>query len=143
MNYSGYRVQIKVLLAFFFLQSGNIDCPSFFVSTYCFLLSMWIACPKTPSAASMSGSGKVGCAWMVRLRSSAVAPASIAKTASAMREDTSGPTICTPSTKLVSFSATIWTKPSASETDRALPFAWNGKRLAIVSYPLCLCLALR
>ncbi len=94
-----------------------------------FLFNMCIACSVIPSAASIKGSAKVGWAWIIKLRSSAVAPDSIAITASEISDDTSGPTFCTPKTLLESFSAITCTNPSALEIDKALPFAWNENRL--------------
>ena len=87
---------------------------------------MWIGRPATASAASLTASGKVGCAWQVRAMSSAEAPNSTARVSSAISVPASGPRMCTPSTRSVLASARILTKPSVSPVVRARLLAWKG-----------------
>src|SRR2546426_4120827 len=56
----------------------------------------WIARPRAASALAMIASGNVGCGWIVRARSSTVAPISIAMASSVMMSLPSGPTTTPP-----------------------------------------------
>ena len=62
---------------------------------------MWIASPSAAAAASIIASDSVGCAWIVRRRSSTTAPISIASVASAIRSPAPLPTMWTPSSSPV------------------------------------------
>src|SRR5262249_15723677 len=81
----------------------------------------------TPSAASRTASGNVGCAWTVRAMSSALAPYSIASTASATKSEARAPRMWIPRMRSLAASAMILTPPSVSSRQRARALAWNGK----------------
>ena len=55
-----------------------------------------MAIPYTLFDASSMASAKVGCAWMVHIKSSTVASSSMAATASAINSVACGPMMCTP-----------------------------------------------
>src|SRR5215813_13840756 len=87
---------------------------------------IWIARLATASAASLTASGSVGCAWQVRAISSAAAPNSMATAASAIMLPASGHRIWTPSTRSLLASASILTKPSVSRLTLARGLAEKG-----------------
>src|SRR5512132_2737662 len=82
-----------------------------------------IARLSAASAASWRASDKVGCAWIVRCRSSLLAEYSIASTASAMSSPASGPMMCTPRISSSSCAAMSFTKPAVDSIARARPLA--------------------
>src|SRR5207237_532346 len=71
----------------------------------------------------MRPSESVGWAWMVRARSSAVTAVSTASEASAISSPAPGPTMPTPSTRLVAASTTSFVRPSLRPMLAARPEA--------------------
>src|SRR3990172_2676604 len=106
-----------------------------------FRFTTWIARPSAASAASMIASGSVGCGWIVRAMSCTLAPISIASAISLMRSLASGPTIWTPSRRVVFASMTTFTKPSVSPAANARPIAANGTFPTRTSKPFCVAAA--
>ena len=74
----------------------------------------------------MTVSDNVGWAWIVCAISSAVSPASVASTPSAINSPAFIPTIPTPSIRSVSFSTISFVNPSVLPSVRALPLAAHG-----------------
>src|SRR5262249_28243349 len=79
-----------------------------------------IATPYTLFMASSMASASVGCAWMVNIRSSAVASSSMAATASEISSVADGPMMCTPRISPYCASDTTLMKPSCEPTMEAL-----------------------
>lgn len=76
-----------------------------------------------------------GCAWHVLATSSALAPYSIARTASLINSPATEPIICTPNNLSVFLSANTLTKPSVSRFVFALEFAKCGNFPTLYSTP--------
>ena len=96
---------------------------------------MCSARPPTASAASLTASFRLGCAWQIRATSSLLASNSIAVASSAMIVPASGPMMCAPRIRSVRVSARIFTNPSVAPIARARPFAANGNRPTAYSTP--------
>src|SRR6185437_7047247 len=97
--------------------------------------ALWIARLSTDSAASCTTSDRVGCAWMMRARSSEEPLNSIATTPSAISSETSGPHMCTPRMRSVSACAMIFTRPTLSLMASARPLAANGNEPVLYGMP--------
>src|SRR5436190_6603417 len=94
-----------------------------------------MASPYTLLDASSMASARVGCAWMVHIRSSTVASSSIAVTASAISSDACGPMMCTPRISPYFTSETIFMKPSWAPTIDARELAVNGNLPTLTLWP--------
>src|SRR5690606_27856759 len=93
--------------------------------------ALWIARLCTAIAASCTASDRLGCAWQMRARSSALPLNSIASTPSWTSSETLAPTRCMPRMVSVSASASTFTKPAGSAIATARPTAANGKLPAL------------
>src|SRR6185312_7436332 len=103
--------------------------------TSCRQFALWIARLSTDSAASCTTSERVGCAWMMRARSSDEPLNSIATTPSPISAETSGPTVGTPRVRSGSACAMIFTRPTPSLMASARPLAANGNEPVLYGMP--------
>src|SRR5206468_11695847 len=89
------------------------------------------------SAASIRPSERVGCAWMVTARSSAVTAVSMASAASAISSPAPGPVMPTPSTRPVAGSTMSLVSPSLRPIVAARPAAAQENFAPLTAPPAC------